>query len=176
MGRYTRTARGVPKGGWRCLLPIVHVKEERGGGLVQVAVGQQLLQLLHQVVFVRGAQTAELVQQVLVQIVVEIHGLAASRTVPRTTDGSMPHVTSCQRAVNPVSSPSSSSSSSSSSSCPQSRILNVILPSDTRPVSVLCISAVPSPEPSNSGALRGGRPLPSSPSPPLCRTDVDPDV
>lgn len=54
-------------------LPVVHVKEERGGGLVQVAVGQQLLQLLHQVVFVRGAQAAELVQQVLVQIVVEVH-------------------------------------------------------------------------------------------------------
>lgn len=54
-------------------LPIVHVKEERGGGLVQMAVSQQLLQLFHQVVFVRGAQAAELVQQVLVQIVVEIH-------------------------------------------------------------------------------------------------------
>lgn len=59
--------------GERRLLPIVHVEEKRGSGLVQVAVGQQLLQLLHQVVFVRGAQTAELVQQVLVQIVVEIH-------------------------------------------------------------------------------------------------------
>jgi len=36
-------------------LPIVHVKEKRGGGFVQVAVGQQLLQLFHQVIFVRGA-------------------------------------------------------------------------------------------------------------------------
>jgi len=54
-------------------LPIVHVQEEGGGGLVEVAVRQQLLQLLHQVVFVRGAETAELVQQVLVQIVVEVH-------------------------------------------------------------------------------------------------------
>lgn len=29
--------------GERRLLPIVHVEEERGGGLVQLAVGQQLL-------------------------------------------------------------------------------------------------------------------------------------
>lgn len=54
-------------------LPIVHVQEEGGGGLVEVAVRQQLLQLLDQVVLVRGAETAELVQQVLVQIVVEVH-------------------------------------------------------------------------------------------------------
>lgn len=54
-------------------LPIVHVQEEGGGRLVEVTVRQQLLQLLHQVVFVRSAETAELVQQVLVQIVVEVH-------------------------------------------------------------------------------------------------------
>lgn len=42
-------------------LPIVHVKKERGGRFIEVAVGQQLLQLFHQIVFVRGAETAELV-------------------------------------------------------------------------------------------------------------------
>lgn len=74
-------------------LPIVHVEKERGGGLVQVAVGQQLLQLLHQVVLVRCAQTAELVQQVLVQIVVEVHDRCFSNDGTSRDGGSMPHVT-----------------------------------------------------------------------------------
>lgn len=80
---YTDGEKSVPMRGEHPL-PIVHIKEECGGGLVQVAVRQQLLQLLHQVILVRGAQTAELVQQMLVQIVVEVHDRCFSNG-PRST-------------------------------------------------------------------------------------------
>lgn len=53
--------------------PIVHVQEERRRGVVQLGP-QQLLQLLHELVPVRGPHAAELLQQGLLDVHVAVVG------------------------------------------------------------------------------------------------------
>lgn len=58
-------------------LPVIHVQEEGGGRLVELVAREQPLELLHQVVFVRRAHTAKLLQQILIQVVVHVHDFAS---------------------------------------------------------------------------------------------------